>query len=51
MVSDWENNFMKNKCNKWSVWGLETFHPVTKNTNLGSSTINIVGVDMIEIEN
>ena len=34
-----------------SGWGIETFYPVTKNTNLESSTIHLIGVDMIEIEN
>ena len=30
---------------------METFYLVTKNTNLGSSTIYLVGVDTIEIPN
>ena len=32
-----------------SGWGIETFQQDTKNTNLGWSTIHLVGVDMIEI--
>ena len=39
------------KINAISEWGIEIFYLVTKNTNLGSSTIHLVGVDMIEIEN
>ena len=31
--------------------GIETFYIITKNTNLGSSTIYLVVVDMIEIAN
>ena len=49
MVSDWENNFVQNKYK--SGWGIETFYLYTKNTNLGLSTIHLVGVDMIEIAN
>ena len=32
-------------------WGIETFYLITKNANLGSSTINLLGLDMIEIAN
>ena len=32
-------------------WGIDTFYQVTKNTNLGSSTIHLVGVDIIENAN
>ena len=39
------------KINALSGWGIETFNilPSQKNTNLGSSPIHLVGVDMIEI--
>ena len=49
MVSDWENNFMENKCNKWMRY--RNILPRHKNTNLGLSTIHLVGVDMIKIAN
>ena len=58
MISDGVNNFMKNKCNKWSP---DTMCLMTryrnilpnhkKNTSLGSSTIYLLGVYMIEIGN
>ena len=39
------------KINTVSGWGVEAFYLDTKNTNLGLSTIHLVGADMIEIEN
>ena len=47
MVSDWKNNFMQDKCNKWMRY--INILPSHKNTNLESSTIHFVGVDMIEV--
>ena len=49
LVSEWENNFMQNKYNKWMMY--RNIIPRHKNTNLGLSTINLVGADMIEIVN
>ena len=37
--------------NAISEWGIETFYLATKNTNLGSSTIHLVGVNIIEVAN
>ena len=37
------------KINAISGWCIETFYLDTKNTNLGLSTIYLVGVDRIEI--
>ena len=37
------------KINAISIWCIETFYLVTKNTNLESSTIHLVGVNIIEI--
>ena len=37
------------KINTISGCGIETFYLDTKNTNLGLSTIHLVGVNMIEI--
>ena len=39
------------KINAISGRGIETFYPVKKITNLGSSTIHLVDVDLIEITN
>ena len=34
-----------------SGWGIETLYLITKNANLGSSAIYLLGVDMTEIAN
>ena len=49
MVSDWENDFMQKKCNKWMTY--INILPSHKNTTLRSWTIHLVGVDMIAIAN
>ena len=47
MGSDWE--IILRKINTINGRGIETFYLDTKNTNLGLSSIHLVGVDMIEI--
>ena len=42
---------MQNICYKWMMWCIETFYIITKNANLGSSTIYLLSVDMIENAN
>ena len=46
MVSDGENHFMKNKCNKWMRY--KNILPNHKKYQFESSTIHLVGVDMIK---
>ena len=38
MISDGENNFMQNKCNKWIKY--RNVLPNYKNANMGSSTVH-----------
>ena len=48
MISDSANNFMQNVCNKWMRYrNILPNHK--KNLNLGSSTIYLLIVEMIEI--
>ena len=49
MISDGENNFMQNICNRWMRY--RNILTKQKISNFGSFTIYLLGVDMIEIAN
>ena len=49
MISDLENKFIRNICNKWMRYKNIVLNQ--KKTNFGSSAIYLLGVDMIEIAN
>ena len=48
MISDGENNFMQNKCNKWIKY--RYLLPNHKNANIRSSTVHLHGVDIIDMQ-
>ena len=48
MISDGINNFMQNKCNKWMKY--RNILPNHKTANIWSSTVNLDGVDMIDMQ-
>ena len=45
MISDGVNNFMKNKCNKY-----RNLSPNHKNAKMGSSTVHLHGVGLIDMQ-
>ena len=47
IISDGENNFKQNKCNKWMKY--RNILPNHKNVNMGSSAVHLHGVDLIDI--
>ena len=48
MVSDEQNNFMQNKCNKWMEY--RNVLPNHKNVNMGWSTVHLQGVDLLDMQ-
>ena len=48
IISDGENNFMQNKCNKWMM--NRNVLPNHKNANMGSSTVHLHGVHLIDMQ-
>ena len=48
MISDGEN-FIQNKCNKWMKY--RNLLPIHKNANMGSSSVHLNGVDLMDIAN
>ena len=48
MISDGENNFMQNKFNKLMKY--RNVLPNHKNANMGSSTVHLYGVDLIDMQ-
>ena len=48
MISDRVNNFMQNKFYKWMEY--RNILPNHKNANMGLSTVNLHGVDLIDMQ-
>ena len=48
MISDGENNFMQNKFNKYMKY--RNVLPNHKNANMGSSTVHLYDVDLIDMQ-
>ena len=48
VISDGENNFTQNKCNKLMKYRNEL--PNHKNANMRSSTVHLHGVDLIDVQ-
>ena len=48
LIFDGKNNFMQNKCNKWIKY--RNILPNHKNSNMGSSTVHLHGVGLIDMK-
>ena len=48
MISDGVNNFKQNKCNTWMKY--RNVLATHKNANMGSSTVHLHGVDLIDMQ-
>ena len=49
MISDLVNNFVC-KINAIRGWSIETYYPITKSDNMGSPTVNLHGINMIDMQ-
>ena len=49
-ITDRENNFMQDKCNMWMKYIYRNIVPNHKNANMGSSTVHLHGVDLIDMQ-